>query len=57
MEKTLIKDFSYISAGYYTKMWALESPSHFKKCKFKKEKSFNIASEHHGDELMKISFA
>ena len=57
MEKTLIKDFSYISAGYYTKMRALESPSHFKKCKFKKEKSFNIASEHHGDELMKISFA
>ena len=37
-------------------MSALGSPSHFKKCKFKKEKSFNIATEYYGDELMKNCF-
>ena len=52
-----MKDFSYISAGYYTKMLALGSPFHLKKkCKFKKEKCSNIATEYHGDELMKNCF-
>ena len=41
-EKILMKGFSYISAGYYTKMLTLGSPFHFKKNANLRKKNVSI---------------